>query len=294
MACWRNVCTLGWEEVFGWCWREYLRPHSRGEGQCHAPCHGGRVSGTDPGCSASPSASTSQQASSPLQSRESGAGPVTPHGQALRPRGGAEGPAERRLKAPLTWWAGAGGSGSCRFRGGNTQGTEMQGCNQGGASGATAQAPAWTVQEVLDLIAVWGEDSMLTELCSKRQNEKTFEKISKAMMERGHSRDSVQCRKTKEANGSSPPLSVDSEVGVILAFPEDSADGEDEEEEEEDELAESTQHSVLPNSQELFLSLTEVPSQPSQATIPDNEAMEGTSGECTFVNIKHGLKASVF
>ncbi|XP_050799674.1 chromatin assembly factor 1 subunit A-like [Gopherus flavomarginatus] len=59
---------------------------------------------------------------------------------------------------------------------------------------------------------------------------------------------------------------------------EDSADGEEEEEEEEeDELAESTQHSVLPNSQELFLSLTELPSQPSQASSPDNEAMEVTS-----------------
>ncbi|KAM9156355.1 uncharacterized protein ACDP82_004461 [Pangshura tecta] len=129
------------------------------------------------------------------------------------------------------------------------------------------------------------------------------------MMERGHTRDSVQCcvkvkelrqayQKTKKANGRSgagpqtcrfyaelhgilggsttttPPLSVGSEVGVVIAaMAEDSADGED----EEDELAESTQHSVLPNSQELFLSLTEVPSQPSQATIPDNEAMEGTS-----------------
>ncbi|XP_050824593.1 troponin T, cardiac muscle-like [Gopherus flavomarginatus] len=58
---------------------------------------------------------------------------------------------------------------------------------------------------------------------------------------------------------------------------EDSADGEDEEEEEEDELAESTQHSVLPNSQELFLTQTELPSQPSQATSPDNEAVEATS-----------------
>ncbi|XP_050774927.1 uncharacterized protein LOC127031930 isoform X2 [Gopherus flavomarginatus] len=58
---------------------------------------------------------------------------------------------------------------------------------------------------------------------------------------------------------------------------EDSADGEDEEEEEEDELAESTQHSVLPNSQELFLTQTELLSQPSQATSPDNEAVEATS-----------------
>ncbi|XP_053876580.1 myb/SANT-like DNA-binding domain-containing protein 2 [Malaclemys terrapin pileata] len=175
------------------------------------------------------------------------------------------------------------------------------------------RAPAWTVREVLDLITIWGEDSVLAELGSKRRNAKTFEKISKGMMERSHNRDSDLCRvkvkelrqayqKTKEANGRSgseprtcrfyaelhavlggaatttPPLTVDSEAGVISsATPEDSADGEEEEEEEEDELAESTQHSVLPNSQDLFLSLTEVPSQPSQASIQDHDPMEGTS-----------------
>ncbi|XP_050806123.1 uncharacterized protein LOC127049417 [Gopherus flavomarginatus] len=176
------------------------------------------------------------------------------------------------------------------------------------------RAPAWTAREVLDLIAIWGEDSVLTELCSKRRNEKTFKRISKAMMEKDHIRDSVQCRvkvkelrqayqKTKEANGRSeagpktchfcaelhailrgsttttPPMSVDSEMGVVISvMAEDSADGEDEEEEEEeDELAESTQHSVLPNSQELFLTQMELLSQPSQATSPDNEAMEATS-----------------
>ncbi|KAM9169481.1 uncharacterized protein ACDP82_014223 [Pangshura tecta] len=177
------------------------------------------------------------------------------------------------------------------------------------------RAPAWTAREVLDLIAIWGEDSVLTELHSKRRNEKVFERISKAMMEKGHSRDSVQCRvkvkelrqayqKTKEANGRSgtgpktcrfyaelhailggcatttPPLSVDSKVGVVIsAMAEDYADGEDDDEREEDKLAESTQHSVSPNSQELFLTQMELPSQPSQATIPDNEAMEGTSAE---------------
>ncbi|XP_065434458.1 uncharacterized protein LOC135977430 [Chrysemys picta bellii] len=175
------------------------------------------------------------------------------------------------------------------------------------------RAPAWTVREVLDLIAIWGVDSVLAELRSKRRNAKTFEKISKGMMERGHNRDSYQCRvkvkelrqayqKTKEANRRSgsepqtcrfyvelheilggggatttPPLTVDSEEGVISAMPEDSADREDDEEDDDDELAESTQHSVLPNTQDLFLSLTEVPSQPSQGIIPDHEAMEGTS-----------------
>ncbi|XP_065446871.1 uncharacterized protein LOC135982699 [Chrysemys picta bellii] len=146
---------------------------------------------------------------------------------------------------------------------------------------------------------------------SKKRNAKTFEKIFKGMMERGHNRDSDQChvkvkelrqayQKTKEANGRSgseprtcrfyaelhavlggaattiPPLTVDSEAGIISsATPEDSADGE--EEEEEDELAESTRHSFLPNSHNLFLSLTEVPSQPSQASIQDHDPMEGTS-----------------
>ncbi|XP_050800269.1 myb/SANT-like DNA-binding domain-containing protein 2 [Gopherus flavomarginatus] len=177
------------------------------------------------------------------------------------------------------------------------------------------RAPAWTAREVLDLIAILGEDSVLTELCSKRRNEKIFEKISKAMMAKGHTRDSVQCRvkvkelrqayqKTKAANRRSgsgpktccfyaelhailggcgtttPPLSVDSEVGVVIStIAEDSAEGEDEEEdeEEEDDLAASTQHSVSPNSQELFVTQTELPSQPSQATSPDSEAMEATS-----------------
>ncbi|XP_065416053.1 pre-mRNA-splicing factor CWC22 homolog [Chrysemys picta bellii] len=176
------------------------------------------------------------------------------------------------------------------------------------------RVPAWTVREVLDLIAVWGEDSVLAELRSKRRNAKTFEKISKGMMERGHNRDSDQCRvkvkelrqayqKTKEANGRSgseprtcrfyaklhailggaatttQPVIVDSGSGIVSsATPEDSADGgEEEEEEEEDELAESTQHSVLPNSQDLFLTLTEVPSQPSQASTQDPDPMEGTS-----------------
>ncbi|KAM9173386.1 uncharacterized protein ACDP82_000486 [Pangshura tecta] len=58
---------------------------------------------------------------------------------------------------------------------------------------------------------------------------------------------------------------------------EDYADGEEyDEEADEDDLAESAQHSVSPNSQELFLTQTELASQPSQATIPNNEAMEGT------------------
>uniref|UniRef100_A0A674J9C9 Myb/SANT-like DNA-binding domain-containing protein n=1 Tax=Terrapene triunguis TaxID=2587831 RepID=A0A674J9C9_9SAUR len=76
------------------------------------------------------------------------------------------------------------------------------------------RAPAWTDREVLDLIAVWGDESVLSELRSKRRNAKIYEKISKAMAERGYSRDATQCcvkikelrqgyQKTKEANGRS-------------------------------------------------------------------------------------------
>ncbi|EMP32106.1 hypothetical protein UY3_10781 [Chelonia mydas] len=160
------------------------------------------------------------------------------------------------------------------------------------------RTPAWTEREVLDLTAVWGDKSVLSELRSKRQNAKTFQKISKDMMDRGYSRDTTQCcvklkelrqvnQKTEESNGhcrtepqtcrfyaelhtilggattTTPALSVDSDDGVLSAVPEDFADGEDEE--EEDELEESTQHTVLPNSQDLFITLTEIPSQPKQA-----------------------------
>ncbi|EMP41216.1 hypothetical protein UY3_01540 [Chelonia mydas] len=124
------------------------------------------------------------------------------------------------------------------------------------------------------------------------------------MRDRGYSRDATQYhvklelrqayQKTKESNGCSrtepqtcrfytelhailvgaatttPSLSVDSDDGVLSAMPEDFADGEDEE--KEDKVEESTQHTILPNSQDLFITLTEIPSQP-------NEARDGTSGE---------------
>ncbi|EMP28835.1 Adrenocortical dysplasia protein like protein [Chelonia mydas] len=76
------------------------------------------------------------------------------------------------------------------------------------------RAPAWTEREVLDLIAIWGEESVQAELHSKRQNANIFAKISKGMMARGYNRDTQQCRmkvkelkqayqRTKDANGHS-------------------------------------------------------------------------------------------
>ncbi|KAM7180010.1 uncharacterized protein RBU57_013433 [Macrochelys suwanniensis] len=176
------------------------------------------------------------------------------------------------------------------------------------------RAPAWTEREVLDLIAVWGDESVLAELQSKRWNAKIYEKIAKAMTERGYSRDATQCRvkikelrqayqKTKESNGCSgsdpqtcrfyaalhailggdatttPPMSVDSEDGVFssLASSEVFADGEDDDGDDEDKVVDNALQGNFPESQELFLTLTEIPSQPSQGGIPDHEAGEGTS-----------------
>ncbi|EMP26362.1 Putative protein C11orf61 like protein [Chelonia mydas] len=81
------------------------------------------------------------------------------------------------------------------------------------------RAPAWTEREVRDLIAVWGDKSVLAELVlselhSKRRNANIFEKISKGMKHIGYNKDPQQCRmkikelrqayqKTREANGCS-------------------------------------------------------------------------------------------
>ncbi|EMP34703.1 hypothetical protein UY3_08121 [Chelonia mydas] len=76
------------------------------------------------------------------------------------------------------------------------------------------RAPAWTEREVQDLIALWGDESMLAELCWKKRNAKTFEKISNGMKDRGYNRDPQQCpvkikelrqayQKTREANSCS-------------------------------------------------------------------------------------------
>ncbi|EMP24735.1 Putative protein C11orf61 like protein [Chelonia mydas] len=56
------------------------------------------------------------------------------------------------------------------------------------------RARAWTEREVRDLIAVWGNESLLAELRFKRQNAKIFEKISNGMKDRGYNSDPQQCR----------------------------------------------------------------------------------------------------
>ncbi|EMP30349.1 hypothetical protein UY3_12528 [Chelonia mydas] len=140
--------------------------------------------------------------------------------------------------------------------------------------------------------------------------------------DRGYNRDPHQCRmklkeltqayqKSKEANSCSgsdpqtchfyeelhailggaptttPPQYMDSyKGGVSCNRDEDFGDKEDEEEEKDG--------TILPDIQELFITLEPIPSQPSQGGLPNLEGGEGASGDCTIVNIIHGLKASVF
>uniref|UniRef100_A0A8C3T2C1 Zinc finger MYND-type containing 12 n=1 Tax=Chelydra serpentina TaxID=8475 RepID=A0A8C3T2C1_CHESE len=46
--------------------------------------------------------------------------------------------------------------------------------------------------EVLDLISVWGEEAVQSQLRSSCRNHNTFRQISRAMMERGHDRDALR------------------------------------------------------------------------------------------------------
>ncbi|XP_065445416.1 lysocardiolipin acyltransferase 1 isoform X6 [Chrysemys picta bellii] len=75
-----------------------------------------------------------------------------------------------------------------------------------------------------------------------------------------------------------PPLTVDAEDGILstAASSEMLADGEDEEGEEEDEAVDSAYNADFPDSQDLFITLTEIPYQPSPGSNPDPESGEGS------------------
>ncbi|XP_074841431.1 uncharacterized protein LOC142008206 isoform X2 [Carettochelys insculpta] len=74
------------------------------------------------------------------------------------------------------------------------------------------RAPAWSHQEILDLIAVWGEEPIFLQLQARKRNADIYAAISQGMSRRGHARDTQQCRvkikelrqnyqKCKQANG---------------------------------------------------------------------------------------------
>nr|XP_048703304.1 zinc finger and SCAN domain-containing protein 32-like [Caretta caretta] len=159
------------------------------------------------------------------------------------------------------------------------------------------RAPAWTEREVRDLIAVWGEESVLSELHSSFRNAKTFVKISQGMKDRGHNRDLKQCcmklkelrqayQKTSEANGRSgselQTCCFYDELNAILGgsatttsavlFESFNGDGGNteagfgDEEDADDEVVDSSQQASgetgFPDSQELFLTLDLEPVPP--------------------------------
>nr|XP_048720851.1 AP-1 complex subunit sigma-3 isoform X2 [Caretta caretta] len=153
------------------------------------------------------------------------------------------------------------------------------------------RAPAWTEREVRDLIAVWGEESVLSELRSSFRNAKTFVKISQGMKDRGHNRDLKQCRvklkelrqayqKTREANGhsGSEPQTCRfyDELHAILGgsatttpavlFDSFNGDGGNTEagfgDEEDDSSQQTSGETGFPDNQELFLTLDLEPIPP--------------------------------
>ncbi|XP_077680763.1 uncharacterized protein LOC144269138 [Eretmochelys imbricata] len=180
------------------------------------------------------------------------------------------------------------------------------------------RAPAWTEWEVRDLIAVWGEESVLSELCSSFRNAKTFVKISQGMKDRGHNRDPKQRRvklkelrqayqKTRGVNGrsGSEPQTCHfyDELHAILGgsatttpavlFDSFNGDGGDteagfgnEEDDDDDEFVDSSQQASgetgFPDSQELFLTLDLelVSPEPTQGCLLDPAGGEGTSAAC--------------
>ncbi|XP_065437450.1 myb/SANT-like DNA-binding domain-containing protein 2 [Chrysemys picta bellii] len=163
------------------------------------------------------------------------------------------------------------------------------------------RAPAWTEWEVRDLLAIWGDESVLAELRSSKRNGKILEKVSKAMKDRGHNRDAQQCRvkikelrqayhKAREANGRSgaepqtsrfyaelhailggaatttPTVCFDSVNGETRNREAGSGYAEDDDAEDEDNVDSSQQQGSgetgFPNNQDMFITLDLEPVTP--------------------------------
>ncbi|EMP31628.1 Zinc finger and SCAN domain-containing protein 29 [Chelonia mydas] len=96
----------------------------------------------------------------------------------------------------------------------------------------TRQPPTWSNAELLDLISIWGEEAVQSQLRSSCRNYDTYGQISRCLTERGHDRDTLQCRvkvkqlrnvyhKVREANrrsGAAPTsCQFDKELDMILS-----------------------------------------------------------------------------
>ncbi|EMP40072.1 hypothetical protein UY3_02703 [Chelonia mydas] len=174
--------------------------------------------------------------------------------------------------------------------------------------------PAWSTEEVMDLIAVWGEESVKAELQSSRRNAEIYAKLARGMGEKGYTRDTQQCRmkikelqqvyrKTREANSHSgsahrhaasmrsclrfsaatPSRSVDTFEEPWVTSSNNEEDIVDEGEEKEENERQASGGSILLDSQELYLTLEPVPSQ--DQLVAEREAGEGTSAETLSIGI---------
>ncbi|XP_044869201.1 zinc finger and SCAN domain-containing protein 29-like [Mauremys mutica] len=180
-------------------------------------------------------------------------------------------------------------------------------------------AQAWSTQEVVDLIAVWGEESVQAELRTSRRNTDIYAKIVQGMGEKGYTRDPQQCRlkikelrqayqKTREANshsGCEPQTSCFyKELHAILGgdpttAPKRSVDTsqepwvtsgnnkEDIVDEEEENARQASRRYILPDSQELFLTLEPIHSQ--DQLVVERDAREGTSAQTLSVGTSSTL-----
>ncbi|XP_074819291.1 myb/SANT-like DNA-binding domain-containing protein 7 [Natator depressus] len=185
------------------------------------------------------------------------------------------------------------------------------------------RAPVWSTQETLDLLAVWGEESVQAELRTSRRNAYIYARTWRG---KGYTRDTQQCRvkikevrqvyqKTREANSrsgaerqtcrfyerlhailggdptSTPTLSMDTSQGTQAAMGNNEEGIVEEEEEEEENVQQASRGSILPSSQDLFLILEPIPSQ--EPLVRDCDGREGISSECTLVITLQGLNAIV-
>ncbi|XP_074819875.1 uncharacterized protein LOC141993924 [Natator depressus] len=149
------------------------------------------------------------------------------------------------------------------------------------------RVPVWSNGELLDLISVWGEEAVQSQLRSSCTNYDTFGQISRDIMERGHDRDALQCRikvkelrnayrKAREANSRSGAASMTccfykepdtilrgdptSTLGTTMDTSEPSSTRQEEEEQSRSEGAEEEEEapaSLDACSQELFSSQEE-------------------------------------
>ncbi|EMP34241.1 Zinc finger and SCAN domain-containing protein 29 [Chelonia mydas] len=178
------------------------------------------------------------------------------------------------------------------------------------------RGPAWSTQEVVDLVAVWGEESVQSELRSSSRNADIYSKITQGMEGKDYTRDMQQCRvkikelwqaykKTREANSRSgsapqtchfyeelhailggdptttPKHSVDTSQEPQETLSNNEEDIVDKEEEEEENVRQASGGSILSNSQELFLTLEPIPSQ--DQLVVECDTGGGTSAETLSV-----------